>query len=99
MLSPGGMFINLEHVASPSERLAFLWDGIRVDSLYHCAVQQGSDEDRAKVEKDYFERPEREANLFTSVETQCEWLRQIGYTDVDCFFKYFEMATFGGCKP
>ena len=99
MLSPGGMFINLEHVASPSKRLASLWDSIRVDSLYQSAAQQGSDEGRAKVEQDYFARPERAANLFTGVETQCEWLRQIGYTDVDCFFKYFEMATFGGCKP
>ena len=99
MLAPGGMFINVEHVAAPTERLAALWDSIRVDSLYHAAVRSGSSGSRAETEKEYFERPEREANLFTSVEAQCDWLRKIGYTDVDCFFKYFEMATFGGCKP
>jgi len=99
MLASGGMFINIEHVASPSERLAELWDRIRIDSLYNLVVQRGSNEERTLIEKEYFERPEREANLFTLVETQCEWLREIGYADVDCFFKYFEMAIFGGCRP
>jgi tRNA (cmo5U34)-methyltransferase len=30
------------------------------------------------------------------VERQCEWLRDVGYADVDCFFKVFELAVFGG---
>ncbi len=98
LLRPGGMFVNQEHVASPTERLAELWDQIRVDSLYELAVQRKLNKTRAAVEKEYFERPDREANLFSSVETQCEWLREIGYVDVDCFFKYFELAVFGGCR-
>ncbi len=99
MLASGGMFINMEHVASPTVRIAELWDRIRVDSLYNLAVQRGSNKSRALIEKEYFESPDRPANLFTLAETQCEWLRQIGYTDVDCFFKYFEMAVIGGCRP
>jgi len=99
MLASGGMFINIEHVRSPTERLAELWDRVRVDSLYNFALQRGSNKSRALIEKEYLERPEREANRFTLVETQCEWLKRIGYTDVDCFFKYFELATFGGCRP
>ncbi len=99
MLAPGGMFIHIEHVASPTERLAALWDRILVDALYDGAIQRGGNKSRACIEKEYFERPDREANLFTSVETQCQWLREIGYTDVDCFFKYFELAIFGGCRP
>lgn len=99
LLSPGGMFINIEHVASPTERLASLWDGIRVDSLYDAELARGISTTRAAVEKEYLERPERAANLFAPVETQCQWLREIGYTDVDCYFKYFELAIFGGCRP
>ncbi len=99
ILRPGGMFINMEHVASPTERLAELWDQIRVDSLCELAVQSKSNTTRAAVEKEYFERPDREANLFSSVESQCKWLKEIGYVDVDCFFKYFELAVFGGCRP
>jgi hypothetical protein len=26
------------------------------------------------------------------------WLREIGFRDVDCFWKYFEVAIFGGIK-
>jgi tRNA (cmo5U34)-methyltransferase len=99
ILQPGGMFINMEHVASPTERLTALWNRIRIDSLYNWAVQRGLDKSWASAEKEYFERPDRDANLFTSVETQCRWLREIGYTEVDCYFKYFEMAVFGGCRP
>jgi len=63
MLASGGMFINLEHVASPTKRIAELWDRIRVDSLYDSAVQRGLNKSRALIEKEYFEQPEREANL------------------------------------
>lgn len=99
MLEPGGMFINMEHVASPTESLAKLWDEIRIDSLYDSELQQGSGRERAMVQKEYYDRPDREANLFTLVDVQCEWLRKIGYVNVDCFFKYFELAVFGGCRP
>ncbi len=33
------------------------------------------------------------------VEAQCKWLRELGYADVDCYLKLFEIAVFGGRKP
>jgi hypothetical protein len=33
------------------------------------------------------------------VDVQCGWLREIGFQDVDCFFKVFELALLGGRKP
>jgi hypothetical protein len=30
---------------------------------------------------------------------QCQWLQEIGFGDVDCFFKLFQLALFGGQKP
>jgi SAM-dependent methyltransferase len=99
LLQPGGMFLNVEHVASPTERLERLWDEIRIDSSHTHALRRGLNKSRAEVETEYRERPDRQANRFALVETQCNWLREIGYTDVDCYFKFFESAVFGGCRP
>ena len=27
-----------------------------------------------------------------------EWLRELGYRHADCYFKWFELAVFGGVK-
>jgi hypothetical protein len=32
------------------------------------------------------------------VETQVRWLREIGFGQVDCFWKWRELAVFGGVK-
>jgi ubiquinone/menaquinone biosynthesis C-methylase UbiE len=95
LLAPGGLFLNLEHVASASPWVESVHDTLFVDHLarYHAGRS------RADVEQTYYARPDKEANLLAPVETQCQWLREIGYTDVDCYLKVFELALFGGRKP
>ena len=46
----------------------------------------------------YYNRADKKENLLTPVNTQCQWLRDIGFQDVDCFLKVFELALFGGRK-
>ena len=38
------------------------------------------------------------SNKLASVEAQLRWLREIGYLDVDCYWKWLELALFGGRK-
>ena len=50
---------------------------------------------RQEIEKDYYQGPDKKENILASVEMQYEWLRDVGFQDVDCFFKVFELALFG----
>src|SRR5262245_28761112 len=44
------------------------------------------------------EADEDPSNKLVSVETQMRWLRDIGFQDVDCHWKWLELALFGGIR-
>lgn len=98
LLSSGGIFLNLEHVASRTPAGEQLFDEFFVDHLhgYHAASDPGKP--RELIAATYYKRPDKKENMLTPVDEQCQWLREIGFNDVDCFFKVFELALFGGRK-
>ncbi len=73
-LEPGGVFCNLEHVASATVPLHE--EFLRVI---------GAEEDPS--------------NKLASVDAQLEWLRDVGFHDVDCHYKWREVALLAGVKP
>jgi len=99
LLCPGGVFLNLEHVASPSPASEKLFDEFFVDHLYQFHSQTKSEVKRSEVAAGYYTREDKKENILAPVERQTSWLREIGFQDVDCFFKTFELALFGGRKP
>ncbi|MFN3648403.1 MAG: class I SAM-dependent methyltransferase [Armatimonadota bacterium] len=94
LLSPGGLFVNLEHVASPTEELERLFEERYID---HLTESRGLP--REEVARSFRERPDRADNILERVETQVQWLREIGFEHADCYFKWLELAVFGGVKP
>jgi tRNA (cmo5U34)-methyltransferase len=94
LLSPGGLFVNIDHVSPGSASLESLFESIVVD---HIARFTGKD--RAEVDAAYRVRPDKADNILASVETQAAWLREIGFEHADCHFKWLELAVFGGVKP
>jgi SAM-dependent methyltransferase len=98
-LSPGGVFLNLEHVASSTLAVQVLFDEYFIDHLYTYHRAKEPSTSRDEIARTHYNRPDKAENILAPVDVQCDWLREIGFQDVDCFFKVFELALFGGRKP
>jgi SAM-dependent methyltransferase len=96
LLAPGGIFLNLEHVASASRWGEVQFEAYFIDALYRYHAPRGKT--RGQVAADFYHRPDKDANRLAPLELQLRWLREIGFLHVDCFFKVFELALFGGIK-
>jgi len=77
ILEPGGVFANLEHVASPTPQLH--------EQFLRLIGTPPGEEDPS--------------NRLLDPGVQLEWLRQIGFVDVECFWKWRELALLSGYKP
>ena len=75
-LHPGGVFLNLEHVASPTTALHEAF-------LSAIAVRLEDDDP---------------SNKLLDVATQLRWLREIGFAEVDCHWKWRELALLAGSR-
>jgi tRNA (cmo5U34)-methyltransferase len=95
LLTPGGWFVNLEHVAPLTPLTTSLFDAAMVEGIH----RQQPHLTRTTIRGRYVKRADKAANILAPVEDQCRWLRRIGYEDVDCYLKIFELAVFGGRKP
>ncbi len=96
LLRPGGIFVNVEHVRSATPWVEARHDANFIDALVDFERRNGGQRDCDEIARIYYHRDDKAANILAPVETQCDWLRDIGFTDVDCYFKVFELAVFGG---
>jgi len=98
LLSEGGVFLNCEHVASPTPLGEEMFVDAMSEHLYLRRKEKGEAVTLEQVREEFLARPDRAANILAPVEDQCRWLREIGFQHVDCFWKYFELAILGGIK-
>ena len=77
LLNPGGVFCNLEHVASPTP-------GLHQEFLERIG---------------FTVETEDPSNKLLDVEIQLGWLREIGFGDVDCAWKWRELALLVAIRP
>jgi tRNA (cmo5U34)-methyltransferase len=94
LLTPGGLFVNVEHVASAFPEGEALFDTLYID---HIAAHMGRP--RAEVAHEYHTRPDKADNRLAPVGLQLQWLRDAGFEQVDCYFKWLELAVLAARKP
>jgi ubiquinone/menaquinone biosynthesis C-methylase UbiE len=99
LLRPEGVFVNIEHVASASPLGESLFD---LTYAEHQTRWRQSDGEKISIEEVAVElrtRPDKAANRLAPVEQQLAWLRAIGFVDVDCYWKWLELAVLAGYRP
>ena len=99
LLKPGGWFINIEHIAAESQLAVDLFNNHIVEARYAIEQKNGGIKTKQEIADIYMNRPDKDANILLSVDMQCNWLREIGYEEVDCYFRIYELAVFAGCRP
>jgi len=95
--SSPGVFVNIEHVRSASPRGEQLFERWYSAHLADRA-EHAEGVTPAEAERAFRERPGKQANRLTSVEDQLSWLRACGFEEVDCYWKYFELAVIVGYR-
>ena len=99
LLKPEGIFINIEHVASATRWTESIWDDYMIDAIFGQELRASADRSRAEIAREYYARAVQEAGAPAPLEVQCDWLREIGFENVDCYLKVLELAVFGGQRP
>ena len=89
-LNAPGSFVNADFVDSGSPYFGKIFDELRMDQMR----EQGLSENY--VEENYVEH--RKIEIPTPVERQMSWLREIGFQEVECIWKYLNLATCIGTK-
>ena len=97
ILNPGGVFLNLEQVKSPTQEIEAIFNDFFMDSMQKYQRENNGSISIETIEQGFYE--DKKVNILSPIDEQCLWLREIGFTQVDCYFKAFEMAIFGGVKP
>lgn len=99
LLKPGGWFVNIEHIAPAAPLATDLFNRYIIDGYYAVEQRNGGTRTREELADLFLKRPDKDANILLPVDTQCTWLREIGYDQVDCYFRIFELAVFAGRRP
>jgi tRNA (cmo5U34)-methyltransferase len=95
LLSPGGLFLNWEHVATGGLAEG-LFDEFFAQRLLEAERERENPRSDEEVLRSYNDA--HDDDILCDPEIQCGWLREIGFDKVDVYFKLPELAIFGGVR-
>lgn len=88
-LIPGGMFINTDQALGPTPATEAMYDkqwlkDVRTNRISESSLEMA------------LERIKQDNNA--TLADQLQWLKNAGFTDVDCYYKRFRFIVYGGHK-
>lgn len=89
-LAPGGMFVNAEQVKGKTPELEKLYRQHWLDSVRALGISQ--EDLKAALKRMEYDR-------MATLDIQLCWLEAAGFQNVDCWYKNFSFAVFGGQRP
>jgi tRNA (cmo5U34)-methyltransferase len=97
-LKPGGIFLNLDLVNTPTPTLQRHYD--RVTATRRQRTGSCRADRKAMIRQPHHDSPHGAAHTFpANLDEQLAALRAVGFTEVDCFWKDLRQALFGGYVP
>jgi tRNA (cmo5U34)-methyltransferase len=96
VLEPGGIFLNWEHVDTGGLAEG-LFDEFFRERLLEAERERPNPRKPEDLIRSYDDATDED--ILRDPESQCEWLRDIGFEQVDTYFKLPGLAVFGGAKP
>jgi tRNA (cmo5U34)-methyltransferase len=99
LLRPGGWFVNVEHIAPAVELVTEIFENHIIDARVALEISTGGPQTRAEIAEAFYHRQDKDVNILAPIETQLTWLRELGYEDVDCYFRIYSLAVFAGRRP
>jgi tRNA (cmo5U34)-methyltransferase len=97
-LKPEGLFINADPVLPVSEKSEQWQFRLWIDWIRETANKRNLDVAAEMIENVPSGYKKKEENKPSSLIDQLQILKEVGFNDVDCFYKYSIFAVFGGTK-
>jgi tRNA (cmo5U34)-methyltransferase len=93
LLKPGGIFMNWEHVETGG-----LAEGLFDEFFRERLLQAERDHEHPRPDDEVLASYDdaTDDDILRDPESQCEWLREVGFEKVDTYFKLPGLAIFGG---
>jgi SAM-dependent methyltransferase len=100
LLAPGGIFLNDDMVAAPpllKDRFgAIMQRDIQNQERAILGISRSMEEIQAEMKERLCVAPHH--GHIAPMRAQLGWLEEAGFKSVDCFWKYLDLAIFGGVK-
>ncbi|MEH1884305.1 class I SAM-dependent methyltransferase [Nostoc sp.] len=90
ILKPGGIFVNADQILGKTADLEELYRQHWLDSIRANGILE---EDLKAAQK------RMEYDRMATLDIQLRWLEAAGFQNVDCWYKNFSFAVFGGYRP